>query len=344
MEDVNIYTPEGWLNVPALADLGCWLYVFIGPRQVGKTFGTLKYLLDHDCYHMYMRRTKDELDVITDDQDLNPYLAMEEVGYHVDLQKQGKGWIVGDVDMEDEKHPIVNRRGIGMPLGRIAKIRGFSGSRYSDVVLDEFIPEKMVVIRKSEGDAFRNALITISGNRTLKGEKPLRVWLLANANDLFSPIMISMNLVRPVEKMIRQGRELLVTENGVCICLPKSEKVITKRLSDPMLRHLNDESEFSAMAFGNEFGYDDTSLVKPKSLKGWMPEYRIGDWYVWSNGEALYCTTSAHPRKEVYRETKDDQTRCIMMHPEMTMLYRMGRVTFSDAVTLYKFRIFFKIL
>ena len=42
----NIYTPEGWLNVPALADLPAWLRVIIGKRQVGKTYGTLKYMIE----------------------------------------------------------------------------------------------------------------------------------------------------------------------------------------------------------------------------------------------------------------------------------------------------------
>lgn len=48
--------------MPDIASLNCWLNVIIGPRQVGKTYGTLKYLLDAENQFFYMRRTGDELD------------------------------------------------------------------------------------------------------------------------------------------------------------------------------------------------------------------------------------------------------------------------------------------
>ena len=108
----DIYDDEGWVNIPSLAALGCHIYVIIGPRQVGKTFGVLKYLCETDSYHIFMRRTTDELDMICEDSDFNTYLALEKVGMHYDIQKNGKGWIIGEVDPEDEKRPIIRKSGV----------------------------------------------------------------------------------------------------------------------------------------------------------------------------------------------------------------------------------------
>lgn len=338
MGNGKLYTNEGWLDIEYLASLGCWCNAIIGPRQVGKTFGTIKYLLDNKKYFMYMRRTADELDVISEDPDLNPFKDMEQCGYHVDLQRKGKGWIHGHVDIEDESRPIIEKTGIAIPLSRIAKIRGFSGQQYSDLVFDEFIPEKMVVVRKTEGDAFRNALITIEGNRTKIGKPPLRVWLLANANDLFSPLMFSMNLIPIVETMTRQKEEMHVTDSGICVVLPASKDIISDRMSDPILRHLNDDSAFGKMAFGNQFGYNDTALVKPKSIKGWKPLACIANYYLWGNKEAIYVCRSPHHAGPAHLETEDEKIRFNLMYPEMKIMYRVGRITFSDAELLYKFK------
>lgn len=341
-----IYTTEGWLDIEYIASLECWLNVIIGPRQVGKTYGTIKYLLDHDIYHMYMRRTADELDVITEDPDLNPYRDMENEGYQTALIRQGKGWIVGDWEPDPEKEDvvkIVKRRGIGMPLSRIAKIRGFSGQQYTDVVLDEFIPEKMVVTRKAEGDAFKNALITISGNRVDKGMKPLRVWMLANSNDLFSPIMLAMNLITIVEEMGRRNEEIRVTDSGVCVVLPKSQNIIERRMRDPMLKHLNDNSSMARMAFSNDFAYNSRDFIKPKNIKGWKPYFRTYTFYVWENGEAFYVCQSKHSKGKEHGDSRDERIRCGMEYPWVQLYYRLGKFTFSDATTLYRFKEYFSI-
>lgn len=102
--------------------------------------------------------------------------------------------------------------GIAMSLSRVAKIRGFNGSDFMDLVFDEFIPERIVVKRKNEGEAFLNAYTTINGNRELKGRAPLKAWLLANANDFESPILSALELTGAVEKMARTGQEYMIKD------------------------------------------------------------------------------------------------------------------------------------
>ena len=42
---IELYEKDGWLNIPEIDKLGTWCNVIIGPRQVGKTYGTLKRLI-----------------------------------------------------------------------------------------------------------------------------------------------------------------------------------------------------------------------------------------------------------------------------------------------------------
>ena len=99
------------------------------------------------------------------------------------------------------------QRGIATSLSEIAHIRGFIGSGFSDLVFDEFIPEKGVVTRRTEGDAFLNAYTTINGNRELAGAPPLRAWLLANTNNIKSPVLDALNLTDDILWMRRKGKE-----------------------------------------------------------------------------------------------------------------------------------------
>ena len=60
----RLYLPSGYLNVPyidSLADKhGISFVVLIGGRQVGKTYGTLKLMLDDNRRFILMRRTQAE--------------------------------------------------------------------------------------------------------------------------------------------------------------------------------------------------------------------------------------------------------------------------------------------
>lgn len=101
---LDLYTGDGWVNIPAVAALGCWCNIIIGKRQVGKTFGTLKYMLDENKYFLYMRRTVNELQAVAADPDLNPFNALQSVGYDIGILKAGKiSYAIGDIEYTDEE-------------------------------------------------------------------------------------------------------------------------------------------------------------------------------------------------------------------------------------------------
>ena len=286
----NLYLPAGWLNIPYVAQLDAWLIVILGSRQIGKTYGTLLYMLDNNIRHILLRRTTAEIDMITADTSLSPYKVYEP-DYKVGIFKKAKKLAqICDyaVNKDDEKVIIKDIRGIATSLAEISHIRGFNGSVYSDLIFDEFIPEKSVITRKTEGDAFLNAYATINGNRELEGKPPLRAWLLANTNNINSSILEALNLTDIVLTMQRKGQELYC-ENGIAIILPRSEAITDLRKQTALMKQVSRESEFYGMALENRFSYDENIYIKQRSIKHMKPAWSYGDlFYAWDFADGFY--------------------------------------------------------
>ena len=342
-QPISLYEKGGWVNIPALARLGCWCYVIIGKRQVGKTYGTLKYMLEQNKYFLYLRRTSDEFDAVCADPVLNPFLPLEKEGYTVDIAKNKSiSYTVGDYEKdEDGKHHIVKPRAVGMTLTSISKIRGFNGSMFSDVVFDEFIPERIVVKRKAEGDAMLNAYVTINGNRELEGKPPLRLWLLANAFDMANGILMEMGLIPVLAKMMRQGLEYYVTDTGICVAMPKSEEVTDKRSQTAFIKHMAKQknSKFYQMAMENKFSYNDLSNVRPMQLTHMIPAFVLDDMYVYEyDTQHYYVCRSRHDSREKYGTTSDNKKLFRQNYPWFQAYFSLHQVWCSDIEILIKLK------
>lgn len=343
----DLYLPAGWLNFDHIKKQPAWLIVILGKRQVGKTYGALQTMLKDDLQHILLRRTTAELETISASPDLNPYKAFEP-DYKVGLFKSGKklcricDWAA---DEEGKARPTT-QRGLATSLAEIAHIRGFSGAAFTDLVFDEFIPEKGVITRKTEGEAFLNAYVTINGNRELGGAPPLRCWLLANTNRIDSPILEALNISDEILWMRRKGKEELMTANGVYILQPDSEKVTERRAETALMRQVSKKSEFYGMAMENEFSYDSSPYIKNIPLKNLQP--------VWSYDESIYCWErtggyyicragfkAAHTMR--YSSSRTDKEKLFLDFAWMKPYYYAGLIFFSDLRVLSIFRQLFSI-
>jgi len=336
---LDLYTADGWVNIPAISAIGAWCNIIIGKRQVGKTFGTLKYMLDEKRYFMYMRRTSNELQAIAADPSLNPFNALKKVGYDIGIQKAGKiSYAIGPCEyLEDGKFAIPNKCAIGVALPSIATVRGFDGGAFSDLVFDEFIPERIVAKRKAEGEALLNAYVTICGNRELEGKPPLRMWLLANAFDIASPILEQLGCTDLVAKMARTGKEWVMTDSGVFICMPHSDKVSGKRKQTALMKHLAGQGDFYKMAMENQFVYNNLENVRPRSLKGMQPLFSYAGLYVYRLDELhYYVCESPHNAHEHYGSSSQAATNLQLQRPEFRPMVCLGQVDFSTVPALLK--------
>lgn len=318
----DIYTPDGWLDVPALAARGCWLNVITGPRQVGKTYGTLKYIIEERRPFILMRRTVEEVQFLGINTEVNPFKVFEPE-HEISMDRAGK---ILNIKENDD---II---GICLGLPTVATIRGFSAERFTDIVFDEFIPEKHVVQRKTEGDAMLNAYTTINGNRELNGKPPVRLWLLANSNNINSPILTSLGLVDPILRMREKGQEVL-QKDGVLIVQPGSMKIIRKRSETAMMKHLKktkSAERFTGMALENEFSYNDQTLVGKMPLGGLKPLCGIGMAYVWQRDDGFLYICRAPHRTEIYEDSEYMRERFRDDYWWIFDQYRSGEIRFAD--------------
>lgn len=341
-----LYTPEGWLNFDYIISRPAWLITIIGKRQVGKTYGALRAMLDHDLKHVLLRRTTAELETISAAPDLNPYKVFEPE-YYVGLFKAGKRICrICDYDTDEEGRAVPflqNPRGIAMSLAEIAHIRGFNGSAFSDLIYDEFIPEKGVITRKTEGDSFLNAYTTINGNRELKGLPPLRAWLLANTNNINSPVLETLNLTDKVLQMRRRGKEELL-ENGVYIIQPNSAKISAARSETALMRQVSRDGEFYKMAQENEFSYDLDPHIKTLSIKGMSPLWSYADTlYCWESSSGLYICRAPFKGGRRYPGTRSGREKLAMDNSFMKPYFFADLVFFSDMRMIALFKSIFGI-
>ena len=343
----DLYLPEGWLNFDYIQDAKAWLIVIIGKRQVGKTYGALQSMLRYDKQHILLRRTTAELETISAAPDLNPYKVFEP-DYYVGLFKSAKKLCrICNYTTDPEGRVEQGRqRGIATSLSEIAHIRGFNGSAFTDLVYDEFIPEKGVVTQKTEGEAFLNAYTTINGNRELKGLPPLRAWLLANTNNINSAVLEALNLTDDILYMRRKGKEELITDNGVYIIQPNSERITAQRKETALMRQVSSKSEFYGMAIENEWSYDESPYVKSMPIKYMKPVWVYDDLIsCWKHKNGFYiCRAAAKvPAAARYDSSKTSREQLSAAYSILKAYYAAGMMSFADLRCLSLFKAIFGI-
>lgn len=291
-----------YINIWAYKDPDYPFQVFIGGRGCGKTFGALSGALDLPDKFLFMRRTAQELDLMLDSEKYgegaNPFKPINKLkGRDVGLSKIVKNMAgIYNREMVDGKlAPVGAPIGYGVALSTISSIRGVDFSDCSDCIYDEFIPEKHVRRIKNEGGALLNAYETICRNRELSGEDPLRLWMLANSNDIYNDVFIELGIVSDIEKMVRQGKNnRYFKDRGLAVHLINNNEEFVEAKKETALYKLTAGSRFSEMALDNKFAYNDFSLISHENLTGYRPLCHIGKAYIYAKkGDTLLYVTYA---------------------------------------------------
>lgn len=328
---MKLYTEDGWLNVAEIDKLNAPFNVLIGSRQIGKTYGTLLLMLKDRRQFIFSRRTVSELEFASGENE-NPFNAYAPY-YDVTFKKNNKyTYSIFNNDGTDEEKDF-RYIGMGCSLVSVAKIRGMNTDNFTDWVYDEFIPEKHVQKIAFEGDAFANAYVSFNGNRELKGRKPLKCWLLANSNNLNSPILSTLGIVNKIESMKAKGQEFSYLENrGIVIVLPRAEKITDMRSKSALYRAIGTNSKFAEMSLANEFSYNDFTGIGRTNIDEYKLEFILEDICVYKHkiDSTWYCTTfkSGVPK---YVLTNDDKLKTFMRmnYPSLMLLYDLNKMKFD---------------
>ena len=326
---MKIYSDNGYLNMPGIADEGYPFTFVVSGRGFGKTYGALDDVKENDIPFMYMRRTQTQLDMCTI-EDFSPFKTLNhDKGWNVKLKKLQKNSVFFTENPEG-----IKIHGYACALSTVANLRGFDASDIERIIYDEFIPEKHEKPIKNEADALWNAYETMNRNRELTGRKPIQLLCLANSNELANPIFESLGLIRIADKMNKTGNECYRDDNrGIMLIMP-SRSAIGEKKRNTALYRLTKGSEFSQMALDNSFRINRQHIA-PRPLVEYTPVCIIGDLCIYrhKSNRKLYATTHRTGAfKSIYTTSDTDILHYRRNFDSHWDLYIEDKIDFEDVL------------
>ena len=278
---MNIYLPSGYCDIKSFLDTGMPFIFIFGGRGIGKTYGSLRYVLESGRKFLFIRRLQSQIDLVGKPE-FSPFKAvMNDMGIDVKVKsitKYNSGFYIDDELI-----------GYAAALSTISNLRGFDASDVDLIIFDEFIPERHERTIREEGTAFLNMVETIGRNREFQRGKMLQVLCLANSNDLGNPIFMELNLIKAVEKMKQKKKAYYLNKDRGLLLVNLDESPISKKKEETSLYKLVKGSDFEKMALQNEFIDDSIAINKSRNLIEYSPYVRIAD-----------CTIYKHKSENKY--------------------------------------------
>lgn len=303
----------------------CWCYIIYSARGPGKTYSTLKGGLDENIKHIYMKRTIDDVDLICtsddDTTDFSPYKPLNrDLGTNIKPKELKKG-IGAFYHCDSELTPYGSPVSYILALSAVRKFKGFDMSECDWIVFDEFIPQLGERLNRHEGDQLLDFYMTVSRDREKRGRKPLKLILLANANEISTPVTNTLEVVDIMAEMEAAGQaELLDEERGIYIHHLIEDEYKVDISSTPIAKAMS-KTSWGKMAFEGGFAFNDFSNVIKMSIKGMHPfihiHYKTHDYYIYVreyDGMYYMCESANKCDFDYDLNKENDQKRFYIEH------------------------------
>lgn len=337
---MGIYLSSGYVDIERILNYRIPFNFICGGRATGKTYGSLKFIYEHDIRFMLMRRTQAQCDLINKPE-FNPYkVVAADLNRDIRVKSISKyNALIYEYQGEELEEKTL---GYTCALSTIANMRGFDASDVKLLLYDEFIPERHERSLKSEGAAFLNSVETLGRNRELQGEAPLQVLCLANAFNIANPIFLELGLVGICEKMKAKGQELYINrERGILIAL-LDKSLISKQKADTALYRVAGGA-YAEMALANDFSYNSTDDIKSKGLKEFKLLCTVGEISIYKHKSQRKYYISEH-RTGTADLFKSDEVGLKRYQKKYGLIlysaYMRGNVTFENMLTKSLFELY----
>lgn len=287
---------------------GAWCYVIVGGRNTGKTYSGLRYHLENHTQHVFLKRTAKDVDLLCAgnilgnksadyEVDLSPYKSINR-DFGTDIKafkiKDGLGAFY---ERGEDGGAVGKPYGYLLALSAIAKFKGFDLSECESIIFDEFIPQPTERTSRMEGEAVMELYKTVSRDRTMRGRDELKLFLFANAVNVFNYTCEVLELTDIIAEMyMTQTETRYLEERGIFIRILKTpEEILAAEQKTGLYRSMAGTA-WGRMAFSNEFAYNDFSNIKKIPLKGYRPMIKLThkgkEYYIYNNDASYYmCTT-----------------------------------------------------
>lgn len=340
----RFYLPSGYFDFDAAMQLWRPFTIIIGGRGAGKTYGALEWCINHKVKFAFMRRTQRQLDIINKPEfsPLKPLTRNTGQLYTTKPLASGLAAFY-EAELNEDGETVITRPepiGITLALSTVSNLRGFDASDIDVLLYDEFIPEKSDRPLKHEEDAIFNCYETLNRNRELDGRPPLRLVMMANANDQASPVLVKLGLVQRLDRMAAKGVELWQDpQRGLAVIL-LAESPISDAKGDTALYRLTAGTEFADMALENAFAYEDRGNIGSRPLEEYRPVCGIGGITVYKHKSSREIYVSPHRRgaPPVYATGETELARWREAYGWLWRDLMDDRIVFEDFATQVVFR------
>ena len=322
-----------------------WCYLVWSKRGPGKTYSTLRYMVEENKKFVFLKRTIEDVKLLCSDGsgrgvefDISPFVPLNrDFGWDIKPVPIIKG-IAGFYHAPDGQ-PSGDPVGYCVALSASKDIKGFDMSDADVIVFDEFIPKPWERVNRKEGDQLLDLYKTLDRDRIHRGLKPTKLVCLANATEINNPVFSVLEVVDIVAQLDNQ-ESFTYYDRGIFIRKVNNPDFREEEEKHPMIAALKD-TQWGQMALNGSFAYNDFSLVKSMSLKGAQPFcsiiYKKKHYYIYHKNGKYFATTSAYNiDKPIYNLDKESEIPRYWM--EVGFMLRLEAVegnVFFKTYTLY---------
>lgn len=332
---MKLYLKSGYINEEEIISSADTFIFQIGARGTGKSYGILKYLLDHKIKFMMLRRTQTEADMISTPI-TNPFkaLMMDDPKLDIQIESVSKNLSCFTIPGETEEDPRI-RIGYLAALSTFATIRGADLSDVEMIFYDEFIPENHQRPIRDEYAALMNVYETVNRNRELQGRQPVKMVSASNSNELANPIFIGLEIVDRIARMMQKDIEVYKNPEKSLAVYMFMHSPISEKKAETSLYKLTAGNDFQNMALRNMFDLD-TRYIRSRNLREYKPVVKIGELVIYEHKsrKEYYARCGASGTiPHVFTTTDIDKKRFVKTYNYLFLRYLSGYMLFESSIS-----------
>ena len=315
----KLYDQNGWVNWDYIMGQQESIISVVGARGTGKTYGCIRWLLEHQKPFLYVRRLRSQLDECRRESG-NPFKKLNtDLGINIQPFPNA-GSVLFRYD--DKTGPIA---AVGVALSVVANIRGVDFSDMDYIVFDEFILSDGEHPIRNEFQAFLNFYETVNRNRELEGKPAVTCIMLGNANKISNPYFSGWHCMRRVLNMIRGNQCVWRTDDRTRMIILLLDSPISQRKQETVL-YQNSNADFIKMALDNAFRTDETK-IKSEPLREFTHIVSVGEIGIYRHKSERRYYVSATTQPDKYYDAFGIPLKMFQLDYYMLRVYYMVNKT-----------------
>lgn len=301
----------------------CWCYIVYSKRGPGKTYSSLRYMIEEKKIFTFIKRTNKDVQFMCASTgkkgkmsvDVSPFKPLhrdlgEQFNIKAFLIQEGFGafWRVNE-----EEEPVGLPVGYIISLNAIKDVKGFDISECSYIIFDEFIPKPWERVKRTEGDSLLDLYMTLQRDRKDRGLGEIKLICLANATSIRNPVFTTLALIDKAAEMNIKDIEYFYDEyRGIMM-----HQIYADEIEDPEeklgIEKAMEGTEWGLMAFGGKFGYNDFTSIGHINLKNYRPvvafTYKATTSYIYMKDGIYYACSAKNDKCRMYDLNRENEQK-----------------------------------